>query len=972
MENKYSKGSEWRKWDLHLHSPKTFLNNGFNDCSVSTFVQKIVDEGLIAVGLTNYFRFDPDEFNLIKKDLNEKGICVFPNLEFRIQPQNKEKEELHIHILFSDKVSLDKITGFLGRLKTIDGKYCKDLTESDIKTTSVTLSEITDRLKEDLGILCLKDYLIVACPRGQGSFRPSDNDDGRSNTLAIAVDEAVHLLFGNANDSAFFLNEVRYEGALAKPVLLCSDSHSLDIIGTKFSWIKADPTFEGLKQILREPKDRVYIGDTPLKLELTHKYKTKYIEKVSIKKAQGSSCKEHWFDSDVELNSGLVAIIGNKGQGKSGFAEIIGLLGSSKNYKDFSFLRDERFKKNKLAGNFDASIKWLDGKENPMNLMKEPTPVDEERVKCIPQNYLEKLCNDLDGKFQGEVDSVIFSHIDSSERLGKSSLKELINYKTLTIDNKIKTKEEGISSLNEEIVGLEESLKPECVEKIKNKIIIIEEELRSHYSIKPQKELPAKGNLEVEAKQKTLQAELAKLNNEIKQLEEKIKNTKKEQLGTNENIEKLKIIKGKVEGYVARYSTLKEDVKDELFALLGIELADIIKVDLNLEKISLKLSELNSSKIEVSKLLNIDYKNAVEEDINKSLFKLLDEEQNKKGDVQLQVDEPAKKHQIYIDSLADWRQNFRKKYAEKKEGKKELQHIESTLPKTLKQAKEDRKKLVLELFGLLREKIGVYEILYKPVISFVQKERDKNEHMDLNFSAEIMLCPDFVTRFLSFIDKNRKGSFQGVAEGQKRLRQIIQKYSFLSDDESVDFIEEIFYCLNEQTDSDQKTTRVIEDQLVKGMARKELYEYFYLLKFLKIDYRLKWGDKLLEHLSPGEKGAVLLIFYLLIDKGDIPLIMDQPEENLDNESIYHLLVRYIKQAKNRRQIFIVTHNPNLAVVCDAEQIICCSLDKKDGNKVSYETGSIESPKIKERIINILEGTKRAFGNRQAKYELSVR
>jgi len=112
-----------------------------------------------------------------------------------------------------------------------------------------------------------------------------------------------------------------------------------------------------------------------------------------------------------------------------------------------------------------------------------------------------------------------------------------------------------------------------------------------------------------------------------------------------------------------------------------------------------------------------------------------------------------------------------------------------------------------------------------------------------------------------------------------------------------------------------------------------------------------------------------LIFYLLIDRNDVPLIIDQPEENLDNESIYYLLVRYIKEAKNHRQIFIVTHNPNLAVVCDAEQVVYCSLDKKDKYKVSYEMGSIENNQIKQRIINILEGTKPAFINRQDKYEL---
>ena len=120
-------------------------------------------------------------------------------------------------------------------------------------------------------------------------------------------------------------------------------------------------------------------------------------------------------------------------------------------------------------------------------------------------------------------------------------------------------------------------------------------------------------------------------------------------------------------------------------------------------------------------------------------------------------------------------------------------------------------------------------------------------------------------------------------------------------------------------------------------------------------------------LSPGERGALLLVFYLLVDQSDAPLIIDQPEENLDNQTVFKLLVPCIKEAKKRRQIIIITHNPNLAVVCDAEQIICCSIDLHDRNRLNYVPGAIENQKINEAIIDILEGTRPAFDNRGAKY-----
>ena len=97
------------------------------------------------------------------------------------------------------------------------------------------------------------------------------------------------------------------------------------------------------------------------------------------------------------------------------------------------------------------------------------------------------------------------------------------------------------------------------------------------------------------------------------------------------------------------------------------------------------------------------------------------------------------------------------------------------------------------------------------------------------------------------------------------------------------------------------------------------------------------------------------------------MVIDQPEENLDNETVFEVLVPCIKEAKKRRQIIIVTHNPNLAVVCDADQIIHCEMKKEEKNKITYTSGAIENPKINKALIDILEGTWPAFDNRDQKY-----
>ena len=139
------------------------------------------------------------------------------------------------------------------------------------------------------------------------------------------------------------------------------------------------------------------------------------------------------------------------------------------------------------------------------------------------------------------------------------------------------------------------------------------------------------------------------------------------------------------------------------------------------------------------------------------------------------------------------------------------------------------------------------------------------------------------------------------------------------------------------------------------------------MEYLNSEFDLKLGEKNLDRLSPGERGAVLLIFYLLLDKDDSPLLIDQPEDNLDNQSVADVLVPYIKDAKKRRQIIMVTHNPNLAVVSDSELVIFVNLNKENHNEFSFISGGIENRLVNTKIQDILEGTPRAFRIRDSKY-----
>ena len=109
---------------------------------------------------------------------------------------------------------------------------------------------------------------------------------------------------------------------------------------------------------------------------------------------------------------------------------------------------------------------------------------------------------------------------------------------------------------------------------------------------------------------------------------------------------------------------------------------------------------------------------------------------------------------------------------------------------------------------------------------------------------------------------------------------------------------------------------------------------------------------------------------MVLSNNKQPIIIDQPEDNLDNQSIYTKLVPCILKAKKNRQVIIVTHNPNIAIACDAEQIIIANINKSS-LEISYKSGSIENEDINKDIVDILEGTVPAFNLRERKYLFPV-
>ncbi len=137
-------------------------------------------------------------------------------------------------------------------------------------------------------------------------------------------------------------------------------------------------------------------------------------------------------------------------------------------------------------------------------------------------------------------------------------------------------------------------------------------------------------------------------------------------------------------------------------------------------------------------------------------------------------------------------------------------------------------------------------------------------------------------------------------------------------------------------------------------------------------------------MSPGKKGIILFQLFLHMSSSQDPILIDQPEDNLDNRTVYQELNDFIKEKKLQRQIIIVSHNSNLVVSTDSENVIVAhqNASSDDRPKFEYINGSLENTfkddtaehilekqGIREHVCEILEGGVEAFKKREKKYNI---
>ena len=905
------RGSEWRKWDLQVHCPDDVLNNRFDgkdhDDKWEKYVAKVEESGLEVIGLTNYFCIEGYE-KLLRYKYNgrlENLKLVLPNVEFRLSQPNRNGEYINIHLLFSNQISLNKIKDFLGRLPIIStdpdrrGLFCSqnDLQQIGYEKALVEFSQLRETLKENF--LHRKDYLVAGVCRGYGSFRPEQNE-GRGTSLAIEIDKMCDFFFGNAEDIDHFLNTNRYEDAEPKAVIRTSDAHDLEKIGTLSTWIKANPTFDGLKQIIYEPVGRVDVGEND-----PGAFRHVIIDSFAV-----SESNDNFFLKNVGnmfLNPGLNCVIGPRGAGKSALLDAM-----SFSLGDKEVLDEERnnyvgffFKKN------ESNIISAQVKNSYSGEIRELSPRTAKESGFLFDYYHQKQIGSLaDPNNEDELSRFLFEKV-FIEEVGADSLFNKLN----------EQRDEFITRLTvnrEQIVACEKEISKE--EDIKNNI-----------------------------NEKNTRAKFLSQKSVIHLLEERNKIIKIR--------ERIRRIKDRIENVEDQPLISKEDSVDTIF-FREIQFSDLDPEETVLPKEWKKLEK------EVDAFLNSLSTN--KEDLGRQIAgltqKVVELEPcfnfvEQLTEIWGRIQSESNKHGLTI-TIADI-------------GK--LDSIQKEIVALQEQLNN--------IANRKREKLTLLEERKRLLVGYNSHLSSVKGRLDAGFEA--LLKDDG-----AILNDTIKLDIQTAFSLESYLEIVESKAKHESDDDSVPRFPnrkpliELFKSLGSENIINSFRDNNFGTWSIRGFGSGGL-DYFrkmknkeevamYLEELLPaLTSHLLWRPdstkefKKLNRCSIGERGTALLSVILVT--GREPLIIDQPEDDLDHFYLYKTLTPIIREVKKRRQLIFATHDANVVVNGDAELIIIVtSQDDKFG---TVTLAAIENQENREKVMDILEGGRDAFKKREQKYHV---
>lgn len=927
MNSEYTKGSEWRRWELHIHTPGTQKNDNFDGSSLAEKWEKYYNDineyigdgndplkSIAVVAITDYLSIDNYKKVILDNRLHSSVKLILPNVEMRIQPIANDSP-INIHFIFNPDIIESVEDRFFSRIKFIYGTTNFSASRSELIRLGKTISsELDDDSAYRKGIEQfvpsfdkiqeifandkeLRENTIILVSNSttdgvSGAINHSDYLDGfQGDSQLKAFRQAIYkfvdgIFSATPSDIAYFSGEkascpadiVIKECGSLKPCIHGCDAHNNGKIfepdQQRYCWIKADPTFNGLKQILYEPRERVRIS------QMVPDYKAEYhiIESVQF-------VDEDFQVEPIVFNDNLTCIIGGKSTGKSI------LLHNLANSIDSTQVREKENKSSSTTKNIEnVSVTWKDGKKD-----------EARKIVYIPQTYLNRLSDAKESTT--EIDKIIEEivwlnpDVKAEHNLMLKSIKE---YKV---------------ALNISILGLIENRKE--IDSIRNE----KQEI---------------------GKQESIEAQIEKLT------------LQKDTLSTSLNLSKEEL--DLYDRTISEITTINESILS-----LKKDLTIVQEIESVVEKITFNYSFLDHIQELISKATD---------------------------------DAITAANDIWLQSKLSIIDNISKELAEKESRRDQLFEIQKGL-----KSKIQENKVISELSNSIQkesEKLNKLTALEKKEADLIEKENtyifelcqsiEKFKKFHNQYAQTVNEKPEFKSNDLEF---SVEVPFKKEAYVDKVLQLFDNRSAVLKETILIDKFTE-----NQYTEQLLKDfiSKILDEKLqpkkgnTKETAIRELCDDWFEIK-----YSVQMDNDTIDVMSPGKKALVLL--KLLIDLADsqCPILIDQPEDDLDNRSVFNDLIPFIKRKKKDRQIIIVTHNANVVLGSDAEEVIVANqqgsnvpnkyyrfeyrsgaiennhpLYSEDGE---VELGTLNTQGIQQHICDILEGGERAFELRKNKYHI---
>lgn len=934
-----NRGSEWHRWEPHIHTPGTILNNQFGDNDPwEAYLTSLEDLSpkVEAIAVTDYYVTDTYEAFLKHKSVGRipEVKLLFPNVELRLDVAAKSGF-VNIHLLVSpeDPNHLLEVRRILKRLQfhayndrfdctreeLIKLGKCADPTITDdgaaLRHGATQFKVNFDQLRKVIHeVDWAKKNILIAVAGGTGDGT-SGVREAADATVRQEIEKFAHIIFSSSEaQREFWLGQrntpiedlrERYDGC--KPCLHGSDSHNPSTVGqpmsNRFSWIKGALEFDSLRQACIDPEGRAYVGEQPPRSAMP----SQVISQVRIDQADWATTP------DIPLNSGLVAIIGARGSGKTALADVIAAgcdaitpagWNADENVSA-SFLVRART----LVGDAKTTLTWGSGSEVTRSLDGSDANghMSFPRARYLSQQFVEELCS-ATGVSDGlvdEIERVIFESHSEEEREWALNFAELRDQKTSRFTQAREREAEAIVNISDRIAtefekeSLVASLTVQTAQKKKQvmeytadraKLVVkgTESQVSRHAQLSEAAQTLRKTIQSFVNQRRTFVAmqdearsmRMTQAPEMLRQAQERHANSG---LDAKQWEEFLLIYKGDVDKSLAAYIEWADGEIDKLNGvppLLGDPKVALIPDNADLSAIPLDPIVAEMKRLE-------------------ALFS--------------------------TDKLT--RQQYAALTARIAQETSALQALEKRLhdaegaESRRKDLQKEREDVYEQVFDAIIKEEHALESLYAPLMARLATSTGTLKKLSFSVRriADTKTWGTFAEEEL--LDRRKAGPFYGrgslTAAATDELKSIWEKGSaaevraamtaFLTK-----YLRELLshapYARNQQAEF--------------RAWSKQFTNWLFGTAHITIRYEISYDGVDISKLSPGTRGIVLLLLYLALDDSDDrPLIIDQPEENLDPKSVFDELVALFIAAKAKRQVIMVTHNANLVINTDADQII---------------------------------------------------